>query len=127
MDGEKPNYMLVSLYGLMDEERRFGASVTLRAIRSVRRRAIQTYWLALGGDLNTWSGWSEGSAHLARDANLLERIAAYGLIDVLIAMHEGSRLDGCPCSLGEAMPPHPHQGRSEEPGRAIPGRLPVRV
>lgn len=97
----------ISLYGLLDE--RSDASVhrslsDLTPLLEVRR---YNRLLLLGGDLNTLCTAPAGSARLARDQGVLDRITeGFGLVDLL---HESlrkndpqrGRLEGCRCSFGE--------------------------
>jgi hypothetical protein len=96
----KEDLTLVSLYGLMDEKSDASVHRSLSELSGLLEDERYNERLILGGDLNTWTGWGAGSAHLARDRNVLDRIAAYGLIDALAEMSSGA-LDGCTCSLGD--------------------------
>lgn len=91
----------VSLYGLMDEKSDASVHRSLSELAPVLDDDRYNRLLVLGGDLNTWTGWEAGSAHLARDRVVLDRIRAYGLVDCLEARRPPGRLAGCPCSLGE--------------------------
>jgi uncharacterized protein (DUF58 family) len=90
----------VSLYGLMDERSDASLHRSLSELSAVFDDPRYNRLLLLGGDFNTWTGWEAGSAHLARDLVVLDRIRAFGLIDCLEAKRRRGRLEGCPCSLG---------------------------
>jgi hypothetical protein len=92
---------LVSLYGLMDEKSDASVHRSLSELSGLFEDERYSRLLVLGGDLNTWTGWGEGSAHLARDTNVLDRFAAHGLVDALDRMRDEGSLEECPCSLGE--------------------------
>jgi endonuclease/exonuclease/phosphatase family metal-dependent hydrolase len=91
----------VSLYGLMDEKSDASVHRSLSELSPLFEDPRYRDHLVLGGDLNTWTGWKAGSSHLDRDRIVLERIHAYGLVDLLDRVREPGRLDGCPCSLGD--------------------------
>jgi hypothetical protein len=91
----------VSLYGLMDEKGDASVHRSLSELSPVFDDARYSRLLLLGGDLNTWTGWEAGSAHLARDRVVLDRIRAFGLVDCLEAKRPPGPLEGCPCSLGK--------------------------
>jgi endonuclease/exonuclease/phosphatase family metal-dependent hydrolase len=99
MPGEE-DVTLISVYGLMDEKSDASVHRSLSDLSGLLEDERYNELLVLGGDLNTWTGWGAESAHLARDKGVLDRIAAYGLIDALAEMREGV-LDGCICSLGD--------------------------
>jgi endonuclease/exonuclease/phosphatase family metal-dependent hydrolase len=93
---------VVALYGLLDEKSDASVHRSLSELTPLFEDKRYSKHLLLGGDLNTWTGWKEGSRHLARDRNVLDRIRALGFEDCLErgSDREGP-LSGCPCSLGE--------------------------
>jgi len=90
---------VVALYGLMDEKSDASLHRSLSELAPLFDDPRYRERLVLGGDLNTWTGWAAGSWHLERDRIVLDRIGAYGLVDVLDRARAEGRLDGCPCSL----------------------------
>jgi hypothetical protein len=94
----------ISLYGLMDEKSDASIHRSLSELTPVFEDQRYNRLLLLGGDLNTWTGWPDGSPHLARDVVVLERIPAFGLVDCLEANRPPGRLEGCTCSLGGGCP-----------------------
>jgi endonuclease/exonuclease/phosphatase family metal-dependent hydrolase len=94
----------ISLYGLLDEKSDASVHRSLSDISPLLEDERYNRLLLLGGDLNTWTGWKQGSKHLARDRVVLDRILAHGLYDCLItALERAGRgpLKGCTCSLGD--------------------------
>jgi hypothetical protein len=91
----------VALYGLMDEKSDASVHRSLSELTPIFEDEHYRRLLVLGGDMNTWTGWKAGSGHLARDRNVLDRVAALGLQDCLKAKRAEGRLEGCPCSLEE--------------------------
>lgn len=89
----------ISLYGLMDERSDASVHRSLSDLTPVFEDGRLNKLLVLGGDLNTWTGWPEGGVRVARDASVLRRIEAFGLVDVL-AKDRGP-LEGCVCTLGD--------------------------
>jgi hypothetical protein len=89
----------VALYGLMDEKSDASVHRSLSELTPLFEDDRYRQLIVLGGDLNTWTGWKAGTAHLARDRTVLDRIAALGLRDCLKAKRADGRLEGCPCSL----------------------------
>ena len=81
-----------------------GASIGVE-ISPARRSRYQRTAL-VGGDLNTWTGWSANESFLARDLNLLQRFEALGLVDCLAQMRPKGRLEGCTCTFGDAYYAH---------------------
>jgi exonuclease III len=92
---------LVSLYGLMDERSDASVHRSLSELSGLLEDERYNKRLVLGGDLNIWTGWAAGSAHLARDRNVLDRIEAHGLFDALAGLRDGPP-QGCVCSLADA-------------------------
>lgn len=92
----------IALYGLLDEKSDASVHRSLSELTPLFEDDRYNEHLVLGGDLNTWTGWKEGSRHLARDRNVLDRIRAFGFVDCLErGLEREGRLPGCPCSLGE--------------------------
>jgi hypothetical protein len=92
----------VALYGLLDEFSDASVHRSLSEIspllddRRYRKRVL------IGGDLNTGTQWLPSDPFLKRDANVLERFEALGLVDCLAAMRPPGRLPGCTCGFGDA-------------------------
>jgi hypothetical protein len=58
--------------------------------------------LLLGGDLNITTQWvGKEARYAAWERATFDRIAAFGLIDVMNKFRTAGRLEGCGCSLGE--------------------------
>lgn len=91
----------ISLYGLLDEKSDTSIHRSLSELAPVFEDKDYNRFLVLGGDLNTWTGWAEGSGHLARDRVVFDRIMAFGLVDCLKETRKPGRLKDCPCSLGK--------------------------
>jgi endonuclease/exonuclease/phosphatase family metal-dependent hydrolase len=93
----------ISLYGLLDEMSDASVHRSLSEVSPLFDDDRYKRSVLLGGDLNTWTGWSAPSdkAHLARDQAVLLRLEAYGLVDCLQRVRPSGRLEGCPCSLGD--------------------------
>lgn len=92
----------IALYGLLDEKSDASVHRSLSELTPLFEDDRYNKHVVLGGDLNTWTGWKEGSYHLARDRTVLDRIRAFGFVDCLErGLDREGRLVGCPCSLGE--------------------------
>jgi exonuclease III len=92
----------VAVYGLLDEKSDASVHRSLSELTPVFEDKRYNKHLVIGGDLNTWTGWKEGSKHLARDRTVLDRIRAFGFEDCLErGLDREGRLQGCPCSLGD--------------------------
>lgn len=93
----------VSLYGLLDEFSDASVHRSLSELSPLVDDPRYRTHVLIGGDLNTWSGWSESEpgTTLARDINLLERFEALGLVDCLAAKRPPGRLPDCTCTLGD--------------------------
>ncbi len=97
----------ISLYGLLDERSDASVHRSLSDVTPLLEDKRYNRLLLLGGDLNTLCTAKAGSAALARDQGVLDRITkGFGLIDVLRQTLERrtpprGRLEGCKCSLGD--------------------------
>jgi hypothetical protein len=58
---------VVSLYGLLDEKSDASVHRSLSELTPLFEDRRYNGMLLVGGDLNTWTGWRNGSDHLARD------------------------------------------------------------
>ena len=92
----------VALYGLLDEFSDASVHRSLSELSPVFDDPRYRQRVLLGGDLNTWTGWPAKDPFLARDLNLLYRFEALGLVDCLALMRTKGRLEGCPCTFGDA-------------------------
>jgi hypothetical protein len=97
----------ISLYGLLDERSDASVHRSLSDLTPLFEDRRYNRLLLLGGDLNTLCTAKAGSARLARDQGVLDRITrGFGLVD-LLQEHlrkndpERGRLSGCRCSLGD--------------------------
>lgn len=91
----------VSLYGVMDELSDASVHRSLSELSPIIDDRRYRKNVIIGGDLNTGTQWAEDDQFLARDANVLQRFEALGLVDCLAAMRPTGRLEGCPCTYGE--------------------------
>ena len=91
----------VALYGLMDELSDASVHRSMSEISPVLDDPRYQRTALVGGDLNTWTGWSANEPFLARDLNLLQRFEALGLVDCLAQMRPKGRLEGCTCTFGD--------------------------
>lgn len=92
----------VSLYGLLDEFSDASVHRSLSELSPLLDDPRYRRHVLIGGDLNTWSGWSgKEQPTLARDINLLQRFEALGLVDCLAAKRPTGRLPDCTCTLGD--------------------------
>jgi len=104
--GSKP-VTVVSLYGLLDERSDASVHRALSDLTPLFEDRRYNRLLLLGGDLNTLCIGQVGSARLARDQGVLDRITrGFGLVDLLrehIRINDPERgpLKGCKCSLGD--------------------------
>ena len=74
----------ISLYGLLDERSDASVHRSLSELAPVFERRRYSRLLLLGGDLNTLAIARAGSARLARDLGVLDRITrGFGLVDLL--------------------------------------------
>jgi endonuclease/exonuclease/phosphatase family metal-dependent hydrolase len=89
---------VASLYRLLDEKSDASVHRSLSELTPLFEDRRYNRMLLVGGDLNTWTGWGDGSEHLARDVSVLQRIEALGLVDCLRQCRPPGRLAGCPCS-----------------------------
>lgn len=98
----------ISLYGLLDERSDASVHRSLSDLTPLLEDKRYNRYLLLGGDLNTLCTAPAGTARLARDQGVLDRITrGFGLVDLLresLRLHEPrrGRLKGCTCSLGNA-------------------------
>ncbi len=91
----------VAIYGLLDEFSDASVHRSLSELSPIVDDARYKGLVILGGDLNTGTQWSRGEQSFnARDRNLLDRIAALGLVDCIRAKRAPGRLDGCLCLEG---------------------------
>jgi len=97
------NVTAIALYGLLDERSDASVHRSLSDLTPLFENRRYNKRLVLGGDLNSWTGWPAGSPSLARDESIFQRIAAFGLVDCLVAnptRDNRGRLQDCPCSFG---------------------------
>jgi hypothetical protein len=93
----------VSLYGLMDELSDASVHRSMSECSPLFDDPRYGDRVILGGDLNTGTQWPESEATFnARDRGVLQRIEAYGLTDCIRATRAPGRLQGCPCTEGQA-------------------------
>jgi endonuclease/exonuclease/phosphatase family metal-dependent hydrolase len=91
----------ISLYGLLDEISDASVHRSLSELSPLLDDPRWNQRVLLGGDLNTGTQWRASSPYLARDRVVLERIEAFGLVDLLAERRTPGRLEGCHCSLGD--------------------------
>lgn len=92
----------VSLYGLMDELSDSSVHRSLSELSPILDDPAYKRLVIVGGDLNTGTQWSKREqAFNLRDRNVLDRMAALGLHDCILAKRPPGRLDGCPCLEGD--------------------------
>lgn len=89
----------VSLYGFMDELSDASVHRAISDISPIFTDPAYNKYVLVGGDLNTSTQWEREDLR-RRDRNVLERFAAYGLVDCL-AMTATEPLEGCTCDLGK--------------------------
>jgi hypothetical protein len=76
----------ISLYGLLDERSDASVHRSLSELAPVFERRRYNKLLLLGGDLNTLAIAKAGTARLAKDLGIMERITkGLGLVDLLAA------------------------------------------
>jgi endonuclease/exonuclease/phosphatase family metal-dependent hydrolase len=92
---------VVSVYGLMDEFSDASVHRSLSELSPVFDDPRYKRDVIIGGDLNTGTQWRKGDPFNERDRNVLERFAAYGLVDCLAAKRPAGRLEGCACTFGD--------------------------
>jgi endonuclease/exonuclease/phosphatase family metal-dependent hydrolase len=92
---------VISLYGLLDEVSDASVHRSLSEIAPIFDDSRWNQHILLGGDLNTATQWLSNTPWLVRDRIVLERIAAFGLVDCLLAKRSPGRLEGCPCEYGD--------------------------
>ena len=93
---------VVSLYGLMDEFSDASVHRSLSEVSPIIDDPRYGRLVLLGGDLNTGTQWTATERRFNdRDRNVLDRIAALGLIDCIRAKRRPGRLAGCPCLDGD--------------------------
>jgi hypothetical protein len=90
----------ISLYGLLDERSDASVHRSLSEMAPVFDHPEYGRHLLLGGDLNVLSNPRPSDRARARHQNVLDRIAAYGLVDCLEAKRPRVALPGCPCGRG---------------------------
>jgi hypothetical protein len=88
----------VSLYGFMDELSDASVHRSLSDISPIFTDPKYREYVLIGGDLNASTQW-ERDEFRRRDANLLARLEAFGLVDCLAKMRT-KPLEGCTCNLG---------------------------
>lgn len=88
----------VSVYGFMDELSDASVHRSLSDISPIFTDPDYNTYVLVGGDLNSSTQWARDDLR-RRDRNLLERFAAYGLVDCLAKM-KTEPLNGCTCDLG---------------------------
>lgn len=91
----------IALYGLMDELSDASVHRSLSELSPIVDDPRYSGQVLLGGDLNTGAQRPEGDAFNDRDRNVLDRIAALGLVDCIRAKRAPGRLPGCPCAEGD--------------------------
>jgi hypothetical protein len=92
----------VSLYGLLDEFSDASVHRSLSEVSPIIDDPRYANIVVLGGDLNTGAQWPQAEQRFNdRDRNVLDRIAAFGLIDCIRAKRSAGRLIGCPCADGD--------------------------
>jgi hypothetical protein len=89
----------ISLYGLLDEKSDASVHRSLSELSPIFDHDDYRKRLMLGGDINILAGQPKGE-RLNRSQVVLERIAAYGLVDCLAQVREPGALEGCKCDLG---------------------------
>jgi hypothetical protein len=90
----------ISLYGLLDERSDASVHRSLSEMAPVFDHPEYGKYLLLGGDLNILSNPRPSDRARARHQNVLDRVAAYGLVDCLEAKRPWIALPGCPCGKG---------------------------
>jgi endonuclease/exonuclease/phosphatase family metal-dependent hydrolase len=96
------NLTAVALYGLLDEFSDASVHRSLSELSPLFDDARYRKQVLIGGDLNTWTAWPANDPFLARDASVLQRFEALGLVDCLAAKRPPGRLEGCTCTFGDA-------------------------
>ncbi len=97
-----PPITAVSLYGLLDELSDASVHRSLSELSPLVDDPRYSKYLLLGGDLNTGTQWPSNDRFLARDANVLGRLSALGLVDCVAARRPAGRLHGCVCGFADA-------------------------
>lgn len=94
---------VISLYGLLDEMSDASVHRSLSEVSPIFDDDRYNANVLMGGDLNTSTGWDPHTdgRHLARDRAVLQRIAAYGLVDCLIQERPAGALKDCRCADGD--------------------------
>lgn len=93
----------VALYGLLDEFSDASVHRSLSELSPIFTDGRYRGQVILGGDLNTGTQWRAAEADFnARDRGVLQRIEDHGLVDCLRAARAPGRLEGCPCTAGDA-------------------------
>ena len=90
----------ISMYGLLDERSDASVHRSLSEMAPLFDHPTYRKYLLLGGDLNILSNPRPNDRVRARYQNVLDRIAAYGLIDCLEAKRPWTALAECPCGKG---------------------------
>jgi endonuclease/exonuclease/phosphatase family metal-dependent hydrolase len=102
VDTPKGDVTAIALYGLMDELSDSSVHRSLSELSPALDDARYNDLVVLGGDLNTGTQWSDRERQWRlRDAAVLARIEAYGLVDCLQSMRPEGRLEGCGCVYGD--------------------------
>jgi endonuclease/exonuclease/phosphatase family metal-dependent hydrolase len=92
----------VSLYGLLDELSDASVHRSLSELSPIVDDPRYNKLVLLGGDLNTGTQGTERDARFNdRERNVLERIAALGLVDCVVAKRPPGRLAECTCLHGD--------------------------
>lgn len=96
------NLTSVALYGLMDELSDASVHRSLSELSPLMEDPRYQKLVVLGGDLNTGTQWPVADRRWNdRDRNVLDRIAALGLVDCVQAKRPAGRLPGCQCVDGD--------------------------
>ena len=90
----------VSIYGLLEELSDASVHRSLSEISPIFTDPDYNERVLVGGDLNSTTAWPEHHRRM-RDAGVLERFEAYGLVDCLQLTRKPGRLPNCRCVFGQ--------------------------
>ena len=91
----------ISLYGLLDDISDTSMHRSISEVSPMIDDPDLGHMVVLGGDFNTGTQWKpRESRWQRRDVNVLDRLSALGLVDLIDRHRADGPLEGCPCTFG---------------------------